>query len=152
MDGGIDKGVRYGEQVGGLPPGVLLRLRRAYAVAAPIRAAGASLTARLALGGVRFRDADPAVQRANAAFITLVSTLWDCPQMRSGFVKGWQAAVNALRDAEPAQAWRKLRGPIGVSFVQLERVGVTWPKPFTIAVLGEEVDIMAVPPCRLRSC
>ncbi len=56
---GLAAGIRFGEEVRGLPPSTSRKLRIAYGKVTWVQAAGASLTARLALGGAHYRDIDP---------------------------------------------------------------------------------------------
>jgi ribonuclease HI len=147
--GGLAAGAKYGDKVYGAPPGTLCRLRRAFASAAPIRAAGASLSARLALGGPDFTDADPLTTHPNDAMVEVASTVWDKPRLRVGIVRAWRAARDCVSGREPRDAWRAVRGPVGVAMVQLERIGVAWDSPFSLTILGHEVNITRVPPLQV---
>ncbi len=62
--GGPGAAMGYGGSVTGLPPRALRARRRLQAAASLVKAKGSSLTARLAIGGGQYAEADPAVLEA----------------------------------------------------------------------------------------
>ncbi len=87
--GGAGPQLTYGGNIIGLPPKIAYRRRRVQAAAVRIRAAGSSLTAKLAIGGEQWRDADPSVLEVVPPFITILNTSWDQPRLRSEMVDAW---------------------------------------------------------------
>ncbi len=139
----------YGSDAIGIPPALLRDARRIHAGAARVRCSGASVTARLAVGGERGQEADPAVLHCNPPLKRIMEKMWDEPAARSQLVKMWLWARNDISQAAANQKWRVIRGPVGAAMLHLERTGGEWHKPFMIRVLGHEVNILATPPLQV---
>ncbi len=144
--GGIAAGRRYGDEIRGMPPGQARSLRLIHGAVAKIKAVGGSLTARLAMGNDSFEEYDPLVQRPNPALMMILATIWDHPRRRRDFIDSWRAARKDLVGQEPRNAWRRVRGPVGVAMLQALSIGIKWDRPFTIELLGHTVDVLETPP------
>ncbi len=148
--GGLVPSVTHGGHVHGIPSGAMKKLRTTQASVCKVRCGGSSVTARLAIGGDGFRDIDPAVLIGIPSLINLASAIWDEPGCRQPFTKGWLRAREEIAAAHPATAYRRIRGPIGASRLQLAAVGADWPAPFRITLLGQDVDMLTTPPLQLK--
>ncbi len=142
--GGACPQATYGADVVGIPPAAMRDLRRIQAAASRVSCGGSSLTAKLALGGRRFEEIDPAVLDVNMPLMAIIRRTWDVPQARHGVALSWLAAS---RDVEQhGEDWRRVAGPVHAALLGLLRVGARWPRPFTIELLDEQVDFLRVPP------
>ncbi len=145
--GGLLPEACFGGAVVGISPSTMRDARRHIAATSKIRNAGSSTTARLALGGPdNFDDIDPMVTDGNGAMLEITAKLWDEPRARGELVKTWLRNRDGLQHLPTAQRWRELHGPVGAAMVQLWRAGASWPKPFTIHILGYDVNILERPP------
>ncbi len=94
-DGAWSQG-RFGSDVIGISPTLYRDMRRMSAGVARIRCAGASLTSKLALGGERYDDIDPAVIYCAPPMQGVLCKIWDDPRARSVLVKMWLRARTEL--------------------------------------------------------
>ena len=60
-------------------------------------AAASSLIAKLALGGAKWEDFDPAVHGSAAPFFAVAAKVWDQPYFRPGFIRAWRAVVRDVQ-------------------------------------------------------
>ncbi len=67
--GGVNPMATFGGEVTGWSNAGLRDIRRIHACATQVRCKGASLSARLAIGGIRYQEFDPAVLQANPPLI-----------------------------------------------------------------------------------
>ncbi len=148
--GGVAASSRYGSVVHGLPASHLRDLRRTQAATGKIKAGGASLTARLAVGGKNYTEADPAVYIGSASLHAVLCKIWDEPSARRSLVRGWSQARRELSVIHPTKAYRHARGPIGASWVYLTEWGAEWKAPFKIRLLDHEINILEVPPIQVK--
>ncbi len=149
--GGVKPSVAYGDATVGLPPRALSVMRRIQGAASSIKAGGASLTTKLALGGEKHGEADPGVTDPNPPLRTVLELLWDRPQTRADFVITWQKAAEEFRTCSEAAAWRLVRGPVSGAWAHMKRIGVHWAAPFRITILAHDVDILRTPPKQVMS-
>ncbi len=147
--GGVNPEMSYGDQVIGMTNSLLRDLRRAHAAATTLKVAGSSTTAKLALGGGNYEDFDPAVVRSNPPMASLLMKLWDQPRSRADFIRSWRQADEEIKQAQPAVRWTSIRGPVGAAMAHLMRVEASWPRPFTIRALDEDVDLLTTPPLQI---
>ncbi len=87
--GGAAPQLTFGGRVIGLPPRIRHARRRIQAAATRVRAAGSSLTAKLALGGSEWQEAEPLVTEVAPPFITVINMIWDQPRTRSEIIDAW---------------------------------------------------------------
>ncbi len=120
--------------------------RRIRASASRVGASGSSLTAKLAIGGERYAEADPGVLMANPALKFVLEELWDRPQTRSDFIDIWTYTAKEFQRCSSSAAWRMVRGPVSGAWAQLKGLGATWPAPFRIRLLDCDVDLLQAPP------
>ncbi len=139
----------YGSDAIGIPPALLRDARKMHAGIARVKCRGASVTARLALGGRDFQEADPAVIFCNPPFRKVLDKIWDYPKARGELVKMWLRAREAISEAASSQWWRRVRGPVGAAMLHIRRLGGQWHKPFKIWVLDREVDVLQIPPAQV---
>ncbi len=64
-----------------------------------VKCAGASTTAKLALGGRRHGESDPAVILANPPLQELLYKVWDEPHARQKFVRSWYMARDEMENS-----------------------------------------------------
>ncbi len=147
--GGITAEATYGDMIYGMTGGALRDVRATHAAAVPVRVTGASLTAKLALGGPGYSEFDPAVLRPNPPLAAVLNKLWDHPQSRSDFIRSWRQAGEEIEAATPAGRWTSIRGPVGAAMAHLLRVQGAWPRPFTLHLLDHDVDILTVTPIHI---
>ncbi len=150
VKGGLTPSVTHGGHVHGIPSSVIKKLRAAQASVCKVRCGGSSVTARLAIGGEKHQDIDPAVVIGVPPFMSLISALWDDPKCRQPYTKGWLRAREELAGAHPTVASRRIRGPIGAARHHLAAIGVEWPAPFRIKALGHQINILETPPLQIR--
>ncbi len=146
MKEGIRPAVNYEAPVTGIDDRTMRTIRRAQGTTCRVRCGGASLTARLAIGGEKFTEADPWVLDNPAPIISVLSRVWDEPRRRSELVVMWRKVRAEMADMDPRRKWRSVRGMVGACLLHLQRIGGDWPKPFVIQLLGHEVDILSTPP------
>ncbi len=116
-----------------------------------IKCGGASLTAKLALGGSGFGDVDATTLMPNPPLIKLSKMLWDRPQFRAGVVTAWCKFHERHRTSSPAKAWASVRRPVGAAYAHMIELGATWEKPFSVIVLGHPVNLLTTPPLQLQA-
>ncbi len=144
--GGLVASAAHGAPAHGIPCSHLRDLRRIQAASVPIKAAGASATAKLAVGGNHHGESDPAVLLANPPLRMLADVLWDAPRARGDHVSVWKMVKRELAGVPLTRAWRMVRGPVGAAWLHLERIDAIWKKPFVITLLDVDVDLLEVPP------
>ncbi len=86
----------YGCEVIGMPPAALRDARSINAAATGIQCGGASLTAKLALGGDAFSEMDPGVLYPNPPLKQLLRMIWDVPRRRASFARAWYRAREVI--------------------------------------------------------
>ncbi len=149
-DGAWSQG-RYGSDVVGIPPPLRRDMRRMCASVARVRCAGSSLTSKLAFGGENFDDIDPAVLYCAPPMQGVLSKVWDDVRARAVLVKMWLHARTDFTSSPAATHWKLVRGPVGAAMLHLWRAGCDWHKPFWIRALGQEIDLLKVPPLQVMS-
>ncbi len=135
----------FGAVAVGVPPAAMRARRRLQAAACRVSTSGASLTARLAVGGYHYGEADPAVTEANPPLGQVLALIWDQPRLRQDIIEAWRAAAEAAGEMGPRRIWRSIRGPVSAAYAHLLRIGAEWSGPFTIRLLGNAVNILAPP-------
>ncbi len=115
-----------------------------------MRAAGASLTAKLALGGTNWTDSDPAVLEAAPPFVALVAMLWDQPRLRPDFIAAWHAARVRMVGCTKKQRWRCVNGPVSAALAHLQDIEADWKSPFLIHILGHDICTTTTPPKQIQ--
>ncbi len=144
--GGVVPSVAFGAAACGLPPIALHAMRKLQGAASRITAGGESLTAKLAVGGDDYKEVDPAVLDPAPPMRQLLSTLWDQPWSRQGFVECWNATARDFARCGETAAWKHIRGPISAAWAHLKRIGAQWTAPFTLRALSSDIDMLATPP------
>ncbi len=146
---GICAEMKYGDEIVGLPNSVLRDMRRSHAAVTSIKVAGASTTAKLALGGNAYSEFDPAVLQVNPPLAALLGKIWDQPRSRSSFIRSWRQAEEEVAQTPAASRWSAIRGPVGAAWAHLLRVQGAWPRPFTVHIMDSEINILQVPPIQV---
>ncbi len=136
----------YGAKIVGLPPKANYIRRKTQAAATRIRAAGSSLTAKLALGGDNWAEFDPMILEAAPPFTSLICALWDQPRLRCQFTSAWHKAKENMIGCSRKQRWSYIRGPVSAALAHLLDVEADWPSPFTVHLLGYDVCLVSTPP------
>ncbi len=144
--GGLVAGAAYGDPVTGISNAALRDYRRIHGASSSVHCAGASLTAKLAIGGADFGEHDPAVLMCNPPMVYLLRKLWDLPGSRSDFIRSWRRAREDLQPLAPGEWWRSSRGPVMAAWMHCWRIGIVWEKPFVLVMLGHPVDLLLTPP------
>ena len=134
----------YGANVVGLNNRALHSLRKIHGAAARVTVAGTSLTAKLAVAGDDYSDADPAVLDAGGPLVSVLSHIWDVPEARAEFVSMWNAAVDIVM--ERGERWDAMKGPVGMALLTVLRADAQWISPFVIQLMDYEIDLMEAPP------
>ncbi len=148
--GGIEPSVMFGSEAYGITDATRRDCRRIRAGVCRVRAGASSTTAKLALGGRRYSEADPGVLRANPPLIALAACWWDEPTKRAAHPPTWRLAKKEVEENESGSVWRRIRGPVGAAMAHLRRIGASWTKPFVVNFLGTDVDPSQAPPLQLR--
>ena len=79
----------------------------------------------------------------------LIAHVWDVPTCRAAFVRSWKAAK---ADSQlHGNKWQWVRGPVGAAWVSLHRVQAEWPSPFVVRLLGNDVNLLEVPPQQVKA-
>ncbi len=138
--------VNYEGSVSGIDDRTMLQTRRAQGATCRIRCGGASLTGRLAVGGEEFNDVDPWILDAALPVRAVLNKLWDEPRRRAELVRMWRLASDEIGNAPAGERWRHVRGMVGACMAHILRAGGQWRKPFTMNLLGFDVDILKTPP------
>ncbi len=146
--GGAGAELMYGAAAVGVPPAALRARRRLQAAASRVSASGASLTARLAVGGDRYGEADPAVLEANPPLGQVLALIWDQPRLRQDIIEAWRTADETSAMIGIGRIWRSIRGPVSAAHAHLRRIGAEWTAPFTIRLLDNVVNLLATPLAR----
>ncbi len=149
--GGAIPAVIYGAAATGLPPAALRTARRVQGAMSRIGASGASLTAKLAIGGANYRDVDPAVAHPAPPLKQILAILWEKPQERKDFVEAWRKIAIEFKTCGEQAAWRLIRGPISAAWAHLKRINLEWVSPFVMRALDHDIDLITTPP-RPDSC
>ncbi len=90
--GGMTAGAAYGDVVTGISNAALRDYRRIHGAFTTVQCAGASLPAKLAIGGIEFGEHDPAVLMCNPPMVLLLRKLWEPPNCRGDFIRSWRRA------------------------------------------------------------
>ncbi len=143
---GVIPELTYGSEVVGLPPPALRDARAVAAASAGVTSSGASLTARLALGGDAYSEHDPFVLHHNQPLRILLQQVWDIPRKREDFVRAWYRARDTILNDDGVINWGQVNGPVSAAYAHLARIGAKWPKAFTVTALGSNIDLLKVPP------
>ncbi len=149
--GGVVPSVAFGAAACGLPPVALHAMRKLQGAASRITAGGASLTAKLAIGGDDYKEVDPAVLDPAPPLRQLLALLWDQPHSRQGFIECWNATSLVFARCGEATAWKHIRGPISAAWAHLKRIDAQWTAPFTLRILSSDVDVLTTPPRQIYS-
>ncbi len=144
--GGAAPKMTYGAKVIGLPPRAAHARRRIQAAASRISASGSSLTAKLALGGEQWCEADPAVLEVAPPFISIIELIWDQPHNRGYVIDAWRQARDTLTGCPPRRRWKITRGPVSAAYAHLLDLDIIWESPFTIRALDRRISLVATPP------
>ncbi len=130
----------------GIPTPLLRDVRSIVASVSYVKCAGASTTARLAIGGQQHNEADPAVLYANPPLQEILCRIWDAKPFRQPFVRCWYAIRDELKGLANGTIWQKVRGPTGAAWAHLNRINIDWSKPFEITVLDHVINFLETPP------
>ncbi len=136
----------YGSAATGITTSLMRDMRKMQGGFTGVRAAGASLTAKLALAGERGGDLDPAIILHNPPLEAILAKLWEDTRSRSQLVKTWLRAKEEFTDDEENTRWRRSKGPVHAAMLQLIAVGAEWHKPFHLRLLDKEIPVLEVPP------
>ena len=140
---------RWTETPNGISNAVLRKLRTLHCAATRVSSAASSTTAKLALGGEKHADVDPAVRDTGAPLFKTLDKLWDQPQTRAEFVLSWNAAVNGIMEA--GGKWNNIRGPVGAAVLTVLRANGQWPNPFQIELMGHTIPLLDTPPRQIQA-
>ena len=146
--GGIAGSVTHAAEIAGIPPSAMLSLCRATATSAPVQAVGASLVARLALGGERAEDVDPRVLFHNLPLKFIMGWLWEHPEDRQPFVVSWHLLRDRAQGWSSKEWWRNVRGPLSAAWAHLSGAGVEWVSPFLLRSRGKDLSFLDWGPYR----
>ncbi len=136
----------YGGDVVGLPPAALRDARRIHSASTGVQCGGASLTAKLALGGVNYQEHDPAVLQHNPPLKMILRQVWDVPRCRAAVAHAWYRARNVITQENGQPCWANVNGPVSAAMAHIIRIGAAWPKAFVLRALDTDINILAVPP------
>ncbi len=136
----------YGSEVTGLPPSALRDARGIQGATTSTQCGGASLTAKLALGGDCYQDTEPGVLLHNPPLRAILTLIWDRPDAREDVVRAHYSARDKMREHGPTGFWRVVNGPVSAALAHAERVGVRWDKPFQLTALGHTINPLETPP------
>ena len=139
----------YGSEVHGLSNVVLRKLRTLHCAATRLSSAASSTTAKLAIGGEKHAEADPAVKDTGAPLFRTLDKLWDQPHTRAEFVVSWNAAVNDIM--KYGEKWNSIRGPVGAAILTVLRANGQWPTPFQIELMGHTIHLLDTPPLQVQA-
>ncbi len=142
---GVAPEMTYGASVVGLPPKLLRARRRVQAAASRISTSASSLTAKLAIGGTDYDEADPLVCEAAPPFMTVLDIVWDDPRSLGDVADAWRQAHDSMMGCTSNQAWRATRGPVSSAMAHLKDLDIEWSAPFTVQLLGQAVSMVATP-------
>ncbi len=137
----------FGSEVVGLPNGTLCDLRRVCGAATRIHCGGSSLTARLAVGGDKWAEADPAVLDAGLPLFCVLCRLWDDVSSRAHFVFMWNHATQQVM--KYGETWSRICGTVGAALLSVLRVDAQWLRPFVLELLDVEVNLLTTPPLQV---
>ncbi len=147
--GGTGPSIAYGATAAGLPPRAQLTRRQIQGAATSISASGASLTAKLAVGGPLFAEADPSVLDPAPPLVMLLTLLWDVPRLRAHFIDSWRRFAVTLAGLSPPRTWLAVRGIVSAAWAHIRQLGGEWVAPFTLRLLDADVNILSMPPKRV---
>ncbi len=119
----------YSDPVTGITNAALRDYRRIHAAAATVQCAGASLTARLAIGGGGYSEFDPAVIYCNPPLASVLRKLWEQPTSRADFARCWWKAREVARQLTTREQWARAGGPLVAACLHFERIGAAWASP-----------------------
>ncbi len=145
-EGGLITSMIHGVQSTGISPALMRDLRRTRGAVSKVKAGGASLTAKLALGGPKNQDVDPMITHGDKPLFALAAKLWDEPQRCGDMVKVWRKYQDQWEDCDVTQCWKNVHGAAGAMRLHLERIGASWHKPYAVKLLGHEVSLVTTPP------
>ncbi len=143
---GAQPTLAYGASVVGLTNAGMRDARSILAATTTVRCSGASTAAKLAVGGDRYEDIDPAISLCDLPIEGVLRKLWDHPPSRRDFVRVWLTARREVQEAPASRRWFNLHGPVGAAWAHLLRIEADWPRPFVLSALDHEVDILTTPP------
>ncbi len=143
--------MNYGCIATGINGALMRDMRKLQGNMAKIKCAGASLTAKLAMGGKKGADIDPAVLLHNPPLEAILARLWDDARSRSQLVKMWLYARDEYTNDDPTTRWRRSRGPVHAAMLQLRAVGADWPKPFFLHILDRDISVLDTPPKQITA-
>ena len=143
---GLSAGLSYGGEVVGLRPAAREARRRLFGEASVLNPGGASLTAKLAVAGVDYKEWDPLVLDPAPAFKGLLFLLWHDRDRRVQLARSWGRIMGGIKAAPLRQLWRNIRGPVSAAWAELDYLEIQWISPFCLRVLDAEIDILAEAP------
>ncbi len=146
---GVAPSIVYGASSFGLRPATRRRLRVMFGATARIGAGGSSLTAKLAIGGLKHADIDPWVATPSHPLKWVLARLWDEPPCRQDFVLTWRRYHAAVVNKSPHIRWASATGPISSAMADCFDIGVGWSKPFELTIDDHIIDILATPPLQI---
>ncbi len=149
--GGLLPTASYGDSVIGVTNAALRDYRKIHAASVQVQCAGSSITAKLAIGGYRYGEHDPAVLCCNPTLAPLLRKLWDQPQCRGSFVMSWRRTQAEVASAPLNDLWRMAGGPVMVTWLHFARIGIEWSKPFEIKALDHAINIITTPPVQVAA-
>ena len=145
---GIIASGAHAAEVSGIPPAAMRDMCRAVAAAALVQAVGASLTARLAVGGEQAAEADPRVLQHNPPLKFLLGWLWDHPEELQQFVVSWYDLRDRSRHWSLKERWRNIRGPLSAAWAHIVAADMDWVSPFLLRSRGVDVQCLEFSPKR----
>ncbi len=149
--GGATPQIVYGASSRGVRPAVMRRIRILRGITTRVRCGGSSLTARLAVGGPRWEEADPQVLMGIPPLQRILDLIWDCPKRRSDVIDAWRRNRGTREEVEPAKAWAANRGPVSAARAHLLDIGASWGHPFVLTLNGHNINVLEVPPRQVRA-
>ena len=139
----------YGSDVHGISNVALRQLRSIHCAATRLSSAASSTTAKLAIGGEKYEEADPAVKDTGSPVFRVMEKLWDQPHKRAEFVLMWQAAVDDI--VEFGERWNRIKGPVGAAILTVLRAGGQWTTPFQVELMGYPINLIDTPPRQVQA-
>jgi hypothetical protein len=89
------------------------------------------------------------VTLANPPLAAVAAKLWDDPRARSDHVYAWRSAKARLEPLPEGRRWSAVRGLVDGALTHLLERGASWPKPFVVTLLDQEINILVTPPKQL---
>ncbi len=148
VEGGLTPSIKYGMAANGIPPTVMRDMRRLRGACARVKSGGSSLTAKLALAGHKYAEADHSIVYVAPTLRFVLAMLWDFPRTRFAFVYVWRRAVREIIEADKG-GWQAVAGPVGAAMCHLKQIGVKWSAPSRLQWNDIVINILDTPPSDL---